>query len=251
MEKPLLQFPVLGRPVSVAIRSLPTMARLDDALPLLRALDDQLMAIAIEANGRPVSCARGCAACCRVQPVPVTPAESYGLLRLVESLPEPSRGRVLAQFSDRQARLASAGLASGYLEGRRPESEMQGRADAKAYLDLRLACPFLEDDDSCGIYRERPFACREYCVTSNKEYCNDPLEAPVETVPMPASLSEASMEAAAAISGTRGFTIPLTLALVFATRHREELERTYPGTEILTRSIRSAMVELHRWTPPV
>jgi len=249
MEKAALQLRVLGRPVSIDIEPLPPMARLDEVLPALRALDDQLIAIGAEANGRPVSCARGCAACCRIQPAPVTPAEAYRLLRLVEHLPEPNRGRVLSRFADRQARLASAGLADAYLEGRKAGTGEQAQASAKAYLALRLACPFLEDDDSCGIYEDRPFVCREYLVTSHREFCGDPLEAPVETVPMLASLAAASMEAAAEISGQRRYTIPLALALAFAAEHREELERTYPGVDILNRSMRSAVSAAHRCTP--
>lgn len=248
MEKATLQFRVLGRPVSIDIDPLPPMARLDEVLPVMRALDDQLVTIAVEANGRPVSCARGCSACCRIQPVPVTPAEAYRLLRLAENLPEPERGRILSRFADRQARLMSAGLAAAYLEGRRAGSEEQARANANAYLDLRLACPFLEDDDSCGIYNERPFVCREYSVTSKKEFCADPLVSPVETVPILASLAAASMEAAAEVSRQPRYTIPLTLALAFATEHRAELERTYSGVEILNRSVRSAMSAAHRCT---
>ena len=248
MEKAVLQFRVLGRPVLIDIEPLPPMARLDEVLPALRALDDQLMAIAVGANGRPVSCARGCSACCRIQPVPVTPAEAYGLLRLVEDLPEPNRGRILSRFAERQARLTSAGLADAYLEGRRAGSQEDAQANVKAYLDLRLACPFLEDDDSCGIYQDRPFVCREYCVTSDPKLCENPLELPVESVPMLASLAAASMEAAAEVSGHQRYTIPLTLALAFATEHREELERTYSGVEILNRSMRSAMSAAHRST---
>jgi Fe-S-cluster containining protein len=250
MEKAILQFRVLDRPVSIEIEPLPPMARPDEALPALRVLDDRLMTIAVEANGRPVSCARGCAACCRIQPVPVTPAEAYGLLRLVEALPEPKRGRILSRFADRQARLASAGLAEGYLEGRRAASQEQARANAQAYLDLGLACPFLEDDDSCGIYRDRPFVCREYCVTSKSEWCSDPLNAPVETVPIMASLAAASMEAVAELSGQRSYTMPLTLALAFAAEHREELERTYSGVEVLNRSMRSAISAALRFVSP-
>jgi Fe-S-cluster containining protein len=248
MEKALLQFRVLGQPVSIDIEPLPSMARLDEVLPALRVLDDQLTTIAVRANGRPVSCARGCSACCRIQPVPVTPAEAYGLLQLVEDLPEPKRGRVLSRFADRQARLASAGLADAYLEGQRAGSEEQAKANAKAYLNLRLACPFLEDDDSCGIYKDRPFVCREYWVTSEKELCEDPLALPVETVPMLASLAAASIEAAAEVSGQACYTIPLTLALAFAAKHRAELERTYSGVDILNRSMRSAVSAVHRST---
>src|SRR6476619_1413095 len=88
-------------------------ARLDELLPLFRGFDNAVIdrAVArVEAAGERVSCAKGCSACCRAQPVPVTPPETHALLRLVESLPDRRRSEVRAAFADRVARLRSAGL---------------------------------------------------------------------------------------------------------------------------------------------
>ena len=151
-------------------------------LPALRALDDAFAAAAVRRNGQPVTCAKGCSACCRIQAVPVTPVEAYALLVLVERLPEPRRTLVVSRFAASAAQLHAAGLAEGFLEGRRPASDEDAKAQARQYLDLGLACPFLEHD-ICSIYEARPFACREYFVTTPKEMCADPLVNPVKTVP--------------------------------------------------------------------
>lgn len=245
MEKIALPFQVLGQLVSIDVTPLPAMARLDEALPVLRALDDQLVAIAVSKHREPVSCARGCSACCRIQPVPVTPAEAYGLLRLVEELPEPKRGTILARFADREARLASAGLIETYLRGRPAASEEEAKSNASAYLNLRLPCPFLEPDESCGIYAQRPFVCREYCVTSDKQLCDDPLAPQIKTVPVIASMAKVNLETSA-VSAGMNHTIPLTLALAYARDHREELERTHPGTDLLGRTIRYSLAAVYR-----
>jgi Fe-S-cluster containining protein len=236
MAKPALQFRVLDEPVSVELEPIPQRMRLDEILPVLQTVDDQLTAIAVRKNGQPVSCTKGCSACCRIQPVPVTPAEAFGLLRLVEELPEPRRTQVLSRFDDCAARLRQAGVADAYLEGRRAETPELAQSYARGYLDLRLACPFLEDD-ACSIYPQRPLVCREYLVTSPKELCIDPLTLPVKPVPLLVSLVRANLQVSAQLTGTLTFTVPLTLALVYASIHRQELERSYPGAEVFTRSI--------------
>jgi Fe-S-cluster containining protein len=162
-----LQLRILGEPVAVEAPAPPEYARLDDVLPLLRKIDDHAVGLTVqrsEAAGKSVSCAKGCAACCRAQPVPVTPPEAYALLRLVEDLPEPRRADVRARFADRARRLRDAGLADRFLTIDGTDVK-QVRDAAQRYFRLGLVCPFLEDD-ACSIYEDRPFVCREYLVTS-------------------------------------------------------------------------------------
>jgi Fe-S-cluster containining protein len=234
MKKPPIQFRILDEVVSV--ESPPERARLDEMLPALWALDDGFAAAAVQRNGQPVTCAKGCSACCRIQAVPVTPVEAYMLLLLVEQLAEPRRTLVLSRFAAAAAQLHSARLAEGFLEGRRPESDEDAKFQARKYLDLGLVCPFL-DDDMCSIYPTRPFACREYFVTTPREMCADPLAHPVKTVPAILDVGAANLATATAFIGRSSYTIPLTLALMYAEAHREELERTYDGNRVFTRAI--------------
>jgi hypothetical protein len=69
-------------------------------------------------------------------------------------------------------------------------------------------------------------------VTSASELCADPLLHPVKIVPAISDGGEANLATAAAFMGRPGYTIPLTLALVYAATHREELERTCDGNQI-------------------
>ena len=62
-------------------------------LPALRTTADAFVAYGAEMSvtaGKPVSCAKGCGACCR-QLVPIAHAEARQLAALVEELPEPRR----------------------------------------------------------------------------------------------------------------------------------------------------------------
>ena len=215
---------------------LPEQIRLDQVVPLLKILDDQAIGIAVAENGRPVTCAKGCSTCCRIQMVPVAPVEAYALLRYVEELPEPRRSEIRSRFADRVQRLTDAGLAHEYLEGREPSTEDHARARMEQYLNLGLSCPFLEED-ICSIYSQRPFACRQYLVTSPKEFCAHPLSDPVAVVPMILLPMQAALETGASFSGRRQFTMPLVLALMYAEAHREELEQTYPSTQVVARAI--------------
>jgi Fe-S-cluster containining protein len=213
--------------------------RPDELLPLLQTIDNLVVDRAIahsEAAGKPISCCRGCSACCRAQPVPVTPAEAYALWRLVEKLPEPRRGEIKSRFADRASRLHAEGLAQVYLDRDPNLTSEAARTVARQYFSLGLVCPFLEDD-ACGIYESRPLVCRQYLVTSPAELCRDPLSNLVEVLPMPIAAAGALLQASSQTLGRDQFTIPLTLALEYAEQNREELERTFEPDVLLGRCI--------------
>jgi Fe-S-cluster containining protein len=241
MKAPL-HFRILDELVSVELEPPKSRMRQDEMLPALRAIDDELAVLAVRRHGQPVTCAKGCSACCRVQAVPVTPAEAYALLLLVEGLPEPRRSEIEARFADRAARLQEAGLAEGFLEGRRTSRDEEAQERAQQYLDLGLVCPFLEND-ACSIHPERPLSCREYFVTSPKELCADPARLQARAVPVVLWTIEVGVAIDQQLSGKRSYTIPLTLALVYSRSHREELERTYDGNQVFAHSI-ACLIEL-------
>jgi Fe-S-cluster containining protein len=187
--------------------------------------------------------------CCRIQLVPVSPAEAYALLLLIESLPEPRRTQVLERFSDRAARLDDAGLSDVFLDRELALDSEAAREPITHYLSLHLACPFLEND-ACSIYEFRPFSCREFLVTTPKEMCADPLSQPVARLPLVLFPGKAALDSASAISGRRQLMVPLTLALRYARKHREELEQTYPSSQMLAdpiqRALSAAYLALHQ-----
>src|SRR5271157_4741189 len=84
-----------------------------------------------------------CLDCCRVSP-PVTYAETKRLDSIVSSMPDDQRHK----FFNETIR-----------------TELLGR------LILVGVCPFLAEG-GCSIHRERPFACRQFGLTSAGEYEN-------------------------------------------------------------------------------
>jgi Fe-S-cluster containining protein len=243
METVRLRLNVLGETVELNASVPVGQARLDEVLPLLRQIDDVAIDRSVaqsEAAGKPISCCRGCSACCRAQPVPVTPSEAYALWRLVESLPEPRRSEIRAKFADREQRLDESGLADVFLNSDRDLTGAEAREIARRYFRLGLVCPFLEND-ACGIYHERPFVCRQYLVTSPSSLCSDPFANKVDVVPMPLAAATGFQRVSSEMLGRQQYTIPLSLALTYVERHRDELERTFDSRELTEKCVRAVL----------
>jgi Fe-S-cluster containining protein len=218
-----------GEAVPASAPQPPSRVRLDELLPAQREIDNAAIDHAVRkaaAAGRQVACAKGCSACCRAQPVPVTPPEAYALLRLVEALPAARRRTLEARFEDRVQRLQAAGLADPLLEQPTDLDGERARSVAHAYFRLGLACPFLEDD-ACSIHPQRPFVCRQYLVSSDPALCDDPFTNRADVIPMPLHAATAELAICETAYGRAQHTVPLTLALAYARRHRDELERRF------------------------
>jgi Fe-S-cluster containining protein len=224
-----IAFTVNGKPLQVDTQVPDRRARLDELLPALRAIDDRLIAATVarhEAAGERISCQKGCAACCKRQPVPVSPPEAFALARLVDALPEPRRSAVRAAFATAVERLRAAGLYDAYMHRDTELTRDAVLAIVRRYMALALPCPFLVDD-ACSIYAERPFVCRQYLVTSAPALCEQPLDNPVRPVSMPLAFATAMLSVGEELAGRPQYTVPLVLALVYAAEHREELKRTH------------------------
>jgi len=200
-------------------------------LPLFQSVANALVEVGVslaEADGRTVSCTKGCGACCR-QLVPVSPCEARHLRELVDELPEPRRSAIRARFSAAHDRLEASGLT----ERLRNPARIKQTAEALAleYLRLGIACPFLEDE-SCSIHADRPLSCREYLVTSPAEHCKQPTAATVRGVAMPIEASHAVMQMEPTSESYRASWVTLALALDWAEAHPDQAPAK-PGPELV------------------
>lgn len=206
---------------------------MESLLPALRTTADAFVSYAArvsEESGKPVSCAKGCGACCR-QLVPVAHAEARRLGALVEELPEPRRSRVKERFAEAVRRVEEGGLLAA-LEGRQDWGRGEAAGIGLAYFRLRVDCPFLEDE-SCSIYEERPIACREYLVTSPPALCATPAAGSIEAVPLPTRVWAAtSREEQGTPDAEPARCVPLVLVPRWAADHRNAVSLR-PGAETL------------------
>ena len=207
--------------------------RLGELLPLVQSFGDAVAASAAkmgEAQGKKVSCTKGCGACCR-QMVPIAEVEARRLAELVRELPEPRRTEVRARFAAAHRRLEAAGLLEKL---RHPDqwAEGEGFPLVVKYFQEGIPCPFLEQE-SCSIYQDRPLVCREYLVTSPAEHCARPTAETVERVGMPFRVWTALARFDGVPAGPYYVRwVPLVLAPEWAEAHPEE-PPPRPGPELL------------------
>lgn len=177
----------LGGEIAVPTRLLDA----EELFPLYGSLADAFVGLAVqrvEEAGKTISCRAGCGACCR-QLVPISRIEARHLKALIEGLPEPRRTEIRSRFAAARERLQEEGLLEPLLNRANLTQEATHEL-GKAYLNLRIPCPFLEAE-SCSIHPDRPLSCREYLVTSSPEHCVFPRADRVEQVEVVGTVSVA------------------------------------------------------------
>lgn len=220
---------------AVTVRA--TMKPLDqtELLPILQQFDNEVVTLAEEESartGKKVSCCAGCGACCR-QLVPVAPAEARRLAALVQSMDEPRRAVIEKRFAEAVATYEQTGLYDRMAAADQiPDDEARGELGLDVFR-AGVACPFLENE-SCGIYPDRPLACREFLVTSPAENCRDPGPDNIVRVPLPAAISETFYRFSPSGERQAARWMPLVLSLRYAEKAAatEPLPRQ-PGGEFV------------------
>lgn len=160
--------------------------------------------------GRPLSCQRGCDACCH-HPVPLSPLEALAWAESVEALPEPERAALEARQAQTEALLVEHGLDRLVHASLRGERVPLGQA----WFHHRVACPALVDR-ACSLYDARPLVCREFSVTTPAAWCEDPSLGTPTLLPLPSRLSAALLRLSAALWPQAPRQVPLPWALALA-----------------------------------
>lgn len=118
-----------------------------ELLPVAWMLSDAIVKESVKVldeMGSPISCKKGCGACCR-NLVAISQPEARRLRQLVEELPEPRRSEIRARFSATLEKFATAGLL-GQLGKSDDLSDDEYGELAQAYFEQKVACPFLEEE---------------------------------------------------------------------------------------------------------
>lgn len=196
---------------------------LGDVLPFAQALSDAVVNATenlLQANGKAISCKKGCGACCR-HLVAISEVEARQIAKLVVGSDEPKRSELLQRFADAVAKLDAANLLEPLLN-RETLTNEQYASLCDAYFVQQVACPFLEDE-SCSIHQDRPITCREYLVTSPAEYCAEPTLHQIDRVKLPIRVFNAVARCQAAPTEHHEERwVPLILALEWAAKSPDE-----------------------------
>ena len=206
-------------------------------VPVTRRLGEEAMQLeeqhARELGGS-ISCRMGCAACCRMM-VPLSPPEAFALRDYVEQLPADQRDRLTARLAETKSSLRKQGLLDrlqAVADTSEPLPDERLDPINRAYYDLRLPCPFLENE-LCSIYETRPAACRELLVTSPAELCDNIADNPVQALPVPVRIGTVLGLVWASLMNSTPRLIPLPLALDWAEQHRQESAQTWTGSALI------------------
>ncbi|MBI3736186.1 YkgJ family cysteine cluster protein [Candidatus Sumerlaeota bacterium] len=182
-------------------------------------------------RGKPVSCGKGCGACCR-QLVTISPAEAFYLADLVAKMPPERAENIRARFAKTLEEIAAGRLTERLA---RLDDSALGEAEhyriAEDYFRLQIPCPFLENE-SCSIHQHRPAVCREYTVASPASNCADPFVNSVDRIPVSAPFSDAQTALCAQVMKTEIEPIPIPFALQWADDRGELREQEFESANL-------------------
>lgn len=202
-----------GREIVCRIDPPPGRVAFVDILPDVFAVSDALIAQAVgqaAESGRTVTCAKGCALCCR-HLVAVSDHEAVLAAHMVGLLEDRTQTRIRQAFQANVARLQDRGLLAEILDSHANDFANRDRIVAvqRRYWELQLPCPFLIEE-ACAIYPYRPLLCRQYLATSSPEHCQGSFKADHLVRKLPLAFDLAS--AAASFDGlTAQMTRPVPL----------------------------------------
>ncbi|MFP5230738.1 MAG: YkgJ family cysteine cluster protein [Acidobacteriota bacterium] len=189
---------------------------LTQLLPVIQNLENAIVGHVAQGAaeaGQPISCGPGCGACCR-QMVPVSLFEAEALMDWLRSLPEERRRELEQRFHRALTALHEAGVLERILDQNWMDEKEHTTQLALDYFRVGVPCPFLEEE-SCSIHPIRPLSCREYLVTSPKDFCRDPAANSVAGVQLPLKLSRALYAFGQRLENDRRGWIPLVFLLAW------------------------------------
>ncbi len=196
----------------------------ESLLPTLHELSDLIVdgvEQKVQRQGVEISCKKGCGACCR-QHVPVSPAEARLISAIVENTAEPTRSELKERFEQAALRLKASGILN-HAMNYHLLSEAEIEVMVKAYFDLGIACPFL-DQESCSIYPFRPLICREYLVISSPDHCARLEEEQIKRLKFPVSVADTFSGMDGVGQKGQNKYIPLVMALGWTEKNQDEVQ---------------------------
>lgn len=214
---------------------------LSTLVPEAFKLADQIAREGIEREaklGSKVSCAKGCAACCRWL-VCVSIPEALYIHERLRGCESRRRDDIFQRFRRIKETLEENGLAEALAR-----DLTRGHGDvtldhrlhvlSRRYHALQLPCPFLEQE-ACSVYPWRPIKCRQYYVTSPADWCVDPFGKNVRRVSLAHSVGELLATIAADLLGEPWRMIALPLVLDWASKHDHLARLQWPRQQLLAR----------------
>lgn len=112
-------------------------------------------------------CEKGCSACC-MQAIYINPAEYAIIKKYVERLGYAEKDNLKKKIREAIKKIRKMDIPMKLVDG---SQEEQDRIN-QLFYDCKIRCPFLSQDNQCGIYEIRPCVCWTYRNYKNKEECH-------------------------------------------------------------------------------
>jgi Fe-S-cluster containining protein len=225
-----VEIQIRGQSIQAAVELPADPIRPSDLLRVIQGFSDAI--VSATAAGQTVTCKQGCSACCH-QVIPISETEAIGLLQLIDQMEPPRKSTVLKRFCDSVERLKSAGILDRLSSDSLQDAALR-RAVSKDYFAANIACPFLEND-SCGIYDDRPLSCREYLAITPPENCRHPFDGGAQTLAMPRSLSTVLFRFGDGVGSDAFKLVPLILLF----ERSFAVQPSVPGVQLFENFIRA------------
>lgn len=226
-----IKFILHGEPVEMKMTVPANPVKPTRMLPVFQQMTNSFVEMgekAVEAEGKNISCQKGCGACCR-QPVPLAEIEAYQIAELVENMPEPRKSEIKRRFAEGVKHFHNISWFEK-MDNYANLSLDERRSLVMGYFYEGVPCPFLEDE-SCSIHLDRPTGCREYLVTSPAENCQKPSAETVKLIDIPLKPSNTLRYVGHSVRMTKGINfVPLMRALEWAETYPENMPEK-PGPE--------------------
>ncbi|MCB0322500.1 MAG: YkgJ family cysteine cluster protein [Bdellovibrionales bacterium] len=127
------------------------------------------------ARGRPISCGRGCSACCYMM-VETSWDEAVELAAFIRKRPKQIRDelirRVKAAARERRKFFSLRRSTERYCRPTASGKEATNKVTEDYFYDRKRPCPLLDQEKGiCSVYPARPTACRLHIVSSPAQQC--------------------------------------------------------------------------------
>jgi len=216
---------IQGQPVCAQVETPNVPTRLADVVPLAQKLADKIIECTSRSAAKPITCRKGCAACCRYL-VPLSVPEALDILERIDQTPRSQACQLQRRFLRAAERLISSVAAE-----KQSLSTSEPKSLSRWYHGLAIDCPFL-DGETCTIYSNRPIACREHLTTDPAELCRQPQPEKGTTLTMPFSISQVLARLAARLEQSPPEAVMLPLVLPWAEANRHRGRRTWPAKQV-------------------
>ena len=182
-----------------------------DILPEIQTIANLLIEQSLAesaADGKPVTCAKGCNYCC-YHLVAMSDHEALLLAHVVSLQEKHEQNRLKNAFTPVTNILEREGLLAELIDVHVNHFHDAARLTQvqRRYWELQIPCPFLLDG-ACSVYPFRPLVCRQYLASSPRNCCTQSFKADhlVHKIPM-------RYDVASALASFNGLAAKPTLAV--------------------------------------